>query len=120
MSEAELWGLMYGATEALQTEETTFLTILFGYLVATYFLAEKLSTAQLTIFNAMYLATTCGLIYNMWQHWNAVFNWLTAAEIAGGQTPTNGSIQLSIAIAVYIALLIASLIFMWQVRSRSP
>jgi hypothetical protein len=122
MTEYELTSLAYAATEALQTEETTFLTILFGYLMAAHFLGARLPKTQLIVFNSMYLVTILGLIFNMWLQWEGVYNWMNSATaVASNQTiviegAASGEAHIYSAICIYILLVLASLWFMWNVR----
>jgi hypothetical protein len=117
MTEFEFYSLAYESTQALQTEETTFLTILFGYLLASHFLGAKVSRVQVTVFNAIYLVLASGLIFNMWIHWAGTAHWLReAASKNPFEASTDGDIHMVVATAVYISLVIVSLYFMWTIR----
>ena len=106
----------------IQSEETTFLTVLFGYLIAAYFLGAKIPKTQLVIFNAMYLVTILGLTFNMWTLWVDAYDWISAsAALSGGQAALDesllsGKTHTHIANGIYLGLIIASLWFMWNVR----
>jgi hypothetical protein len=122
MTEYELTSLAYAATEALQAEETTFLSILFGYLIAAHFLGARIPKAQLFVFNSMYLVTIFGLIFNMWVQWEGIYRWINSATaISSSQAiviegAASGEAHIFIATCIYILLVLASLWFMWNVR----
>jgi len=122
MTEYELTSLSYTSISAIQSEESTFLTVLFGYLVAAYFVGAKIPKAQLIIFNAMYLVTILGLTFNMWALWGDAYGWISAsAALSVGQkamdeSVVSGETHTYIANGIYLALIIASLWFMWNVR----
>jgi hypothetical protein len=122
MTEYELISLSYTTISVLQSEETTFLTVLFGYLLAAYFVGAKIPKTQLIIFNAMYLVTILGLAFNMWAVWVDMYGWISASTaLSGGQAAmdesvVSGETHTYIANGIYLALIIASLWFMWNVR----
>jgi len=117
MTEYEFYSLGYESMQALQTEETTFLTILFGYLLTSHFLGAKVSIIQLTVFNTIYIVLMSGLSFNMWIHWGATVSWFRGS---GNSSPleaiTNGNVHMIVASLMHVSLLIASLYFMWSVR----
>ena len=80
MGEYELNSLAYESLAVLQTEETTFLTILFGYLLAAHFLGARVPKAQLIVFNAMYVVTISGLVFNMSMQLLDMYSWVYKAR----------------------------------------
>lgn len=121
MTEFELLSLVAEITQSLQTEETTFLTVLFGYLLASNLLGAKLATLQLAIFNTIYIVMMMGLINNMRLFWSGINNYNSQVRDIRGYSPsesfTIGSIYTELALVVYISLFLGSLYFMWSVRS---
>ncbi|MFK7864831.1 MAG: hypothetical protein AB8B95_11470 [Pseudohongiellaceae bacterium] len=122
MTEFELLSLAAEITQSLQTEETTFLTVLFGYLLASNLLGAKLATLQLGIFNTIYIVMMIGLINNMRIFWSGINNYNSQVGDIRGYSPpetfTIGSIYTELALLVYISLFLGSLYFMWSVRSN--
>ena len=117
MSEADLWMMAIETTHALQTEETTFLTVLFGYLIAAYGLGAKVTRRQVMVFNAIYLVIICGLLYNMFDFWTQVDRWVARAmEADFGMTGERLVLRGRLTILACASMVLGSLYFMWSIR----
>jgi len=97
-----------------------FMSVLFGFLAAAYFIGAQLERRQALIFSALYL---------MWQIWTLaaiasrsfMMLQLTASfgELSGGQAEFIANIPLTLVVTLMTILpgaLFASLFFMWSVR----
>lgn len=117
MSEADLWMMAIETTHALQTEETTFLTVLFGYLIAAYGLGAKVTRRQVMVFNTIYLVIICGLLYNMYDFWTQVDRWVArAVEADFGITGETLVFRGRLTILACASMVLGSLYFMWSIR----
>ncbi|MEP4485000.1 MAG: hypothetical protein ABJ013_05185 [Halioglobus sp.] len=117
MTEHDFYSLGYASMQTLQTEEATFLTLLFGYLLAAHFMARQVSRIQLVIFNSIYVFLMTGLCFNLWLHWSATLYWFSEP---GAPTPfdggTNPEIHMTVQVLMHAAMFLGSLYFMWTVR----
>ena len=118
MSEADLWMIAIETTHALQTEETTFLTVLFGYLIAAYGLGAKVTRRQVMVFNAIYLVIICGLLYNMYDFWMQADRWVARAmEADFGITDESLVLRGRLTTLACASMVLGSLYFMWSIRN---
>ncbi len=117
MNEADLWMMVVETSHGLQAEETTFLTVLFGYLIAAYGLGAKVTRRQVMVFNAIYLVIICGLLYNMYDFWENVAYWVARAREADfGITAEPPVLRGRLTVLACASMVLGSLYFMWSVR----
>lgn len=113
---------MYEANHGLQAEEQTFLTVLFGYLIVAHVLGASLNRRQVFVFNAIYLVIAGGLLYNMYDYWSSLNNWLVQAQVAEfGRVVGDVALRGRMTVLACALTVVGSLYFMWTVRrSKSP
>jgi hypothetical protein len=116
------WVEMYGVAFSLTVAGFgVLITIMSGYLVVAYLVGERLTRTQVFVTNTLYLISAFTMIGGNFQ---AVLDLSTAARQAALQIPefpivgasTNIYIWPTALASVHSSLIIASLIFMWQVR----
>ena len=121
MTESD-WVEMYGmAFSASATYFTVLISIVSGYLVVAYFVGERLTRTQISIMNAMYLAVAAT---NIAGNRTAIRDFMFARNQMASQIPEfavygvleNINLWPFVTVILHSLLVVASLIFMWQVR----
>jgi hypothetical protein len=97
------------------------ITIMSGYLVVAYLVGTKLSRAQVTTVNALYVVSSISMIAGLWQ--NNYDNMLARHHAYTYIPDMSGAVSASLILMiptsiafVYSGLIIASLFFMWSIR----
>lgn len=117
MNEADLYQIAMEFNHGLQAEEQTFLTVLFGYLIAAYAIGSKVTRSQVVVFNVIYVVVACGLVYNMHDYWSNINHWFTKAQTAEfGQIMADLSLRGELTVLACASMVVGSLYFMWSIR----
>ena len=116
------WVEMYGMAFSITVASLALLiTIMSGYLVIAYLVGERLTRSQVFMINSLYLMSAFTIVGGNFQ---AMLNLTTAARQAALKIPEFPIIGASTNMYIWpigitilnSALIIASFIFMWQVR----
>ena len=112
--------LIFTSSDLIATDIASFTTLLFGYLLAAYFIGSQLSTLQVSIFNLLYIAAASYNLLMLSGHVSILrvqMDRLREAFPDTAYTPITLKPEFLISGAVVIcALIIASLYFMWSIR----
>jgi small-conductance mechanosensitive channel len=120
--------LLQGQSELIANDATNFSTILFGYLIAAYFIGAQLTRPQVTILNVLYLATVISTLAIMaadfaglMGYWGSANRYMEELERSAVTNDTSIVTVLSgefflLGMVINTALVIASLYFMWSIR----
>ena len=125
MTESD-WIETYGMVSSVQLANNGILiTLISGYLVVAYLVGKQLTRTQVIIMNALYLISALLLVFGSFYHG---LDAQIARKMMALQIPEldiysyadmNTHLWPSIISIVYSCLIVASLIFMWQVRHPS-
>jgi len=116
------WVEMYGmAFSAIATYFTVLISIVSGYLVIAYFVGERLTRTQVSIMNTMYFAVATTTISGSYV---ALRDFMFARNEMASEIPEFGVYGVIeniyfrpfFNVILHSFLVLASLIFMWQVR----
>lgn len=121
MVELDLYQISLEFNHALQSEEQTFLTVLFGYLIAAYGIGAKLTWVQVITFNAVYLVVICGLLYNMSHYWLNIIAWSDKGQAAEfGEVVVDLTARAQATVLACASMVAGSQYFMWSIRNTEP
>ena len=121
MTEADLFESMQLAYSNGIASYALFVTIVGAYIVSSYLAGNKLTYTQVWIVNFLFLSTTTILTVGIWSLFNTADLFLEAI-IARRSSPIelygHGKIVTIVCVIVNIAIMIASLKFMRELRQR--
>ena len=117
----ELEMVTQGYADLVETEASILLSMIFGYLLVAHFIGHSITRVQVTIFNALYLLTALSSLGVYYGHYGSVVysvnRMLTENAINAEDIPVTGTPESAKYVVVaYLAMILASLYFMWTVR----
>lgn len=114
-----LMSLIQTQGELIQNDATQFTTLIFGYLLVAYFIGSHLTKVQVVILNTLYIASVGSTVFQMVTGGLTAMGFLERFYEVSENTrelSAMNSDYLLFGVALNIALIIASLYFMWSVR----
>jgi hypothetical protein len=119
MNEFELGEMLYSAYSLSSDGAAIYFTLVTAYIVASYVVGDKLSTAQMLIISALYVVWSLGLINVQYTQILAVTGFQRELSALGGSPlliQQNTQVATWGFIGVQISGMLASLYFMWSIR----
>jgi len=117
MTEYELIDLIFSAVNGAATANVLIFTIISAYLVTAWLVGDKLTTAQVTMMNLLYLCTAPMMIWGWLGRYLAALELQNALQLVNPDAPNGISIYVIVGVpTVYSLLILGSLKFMWDVR----
>jgi hypothetical protein len=114
-----LMSLIQTQGELIQNDATQFTTLIFGYLLVAYFIGSHLTKVQVVILNTLYIASVGSTVFQMVTGGLTAMGFLERFYEVSENTRELSAMNpdyLLFGVALNIALIIASLYFMWSVR----
>ena len=114
-----LMSLIQTQGELIQNDATQFTTLIFGYLLVAYFIGSHLTKVQVVILNTLYIASIGSTVFQMVTGGLTAMGFLERFYEVSENTRELSAMNpdyLFFGVALNIALIIASLYFMWSVR----
>jgi predicted neutral ceramidase superfamily lipid hydrolase len=114
-----LMSLIQAQGELIQNDATQFTTLIFGYLLVAYFIGSHLTKVQVVILNTLYIASVGSTVFQMVTGGLTAMGFLERFYEVSENTRELSAMNpdyLLFGVALNIALIIASLYFMWSVR----
>ena len=117
MTEYELAELAINAQAGTTPAVSVFVTILSGYLIAAWLVGKKLSRAQITLINVLFIGFQLGIISSWSGRWQLAYR---LAEAVDSIDPSFDMTPSMIPISAFGVLMLTSiggcLKFMWDIR----
>jgi hypothetical protein len=120
MTEYELIEAYQGAEASWQASASIFISIVFAYLAAAYFVGAKLTRSQVVIVTGLYtvfcllmLSMLGSILSRLTQFGTEILEFSPERSVAGGPTRIGG---LALWGSVFVSAYVAGLVFMFQIR----
>ncbi len=113
--------VIQGYIALVETEASILLSLIFGYLLVAHFIGDTLTRTQIIIFNVLYVFTSLASLAVYHGHYLSIVfsverlveeNPLSAEDVPVTATPEVAQLV----VMAYLAMIVASLYFMWTVR----
>jgi hypothetical protein len=114
-----LMSLIQTQGELIQNDATQFTTLIFGYLLVAYFIGSHLTKVQVVILNVLYIASVGSTVFQMVTGGLTAMGFLERFYEVSDNTRELSAMNadyLLFGVTLNIALILASLYFMWSVR----
>jgi TRAP-type C4-dicarboxylate transport system permease small subunit len=122
MTEHEILDLTYSLIDSMATVFINYLTLISGYLVVAYLLADKLQRMQAIIINSLFTGFSAVLIYSMYFYTVEVSELMDEKSKHSALTAfqqANASAESAYATSIFMFVgMAAALYFFWHQRSR--
>lgn len=117
MTEYELIDLIFSAVNGAATVNVFIFTIISAYLVMAWLVGDKLTTAQVTMMNLLYLCTAPMMIWGWLGRYLAALELQNALLMLNPEVPSGISLYVIIGTpTVWSLLILGSVMFMWDIR----
>ena len=117
MTEYELIDLIFSAVNGAATVNVFIFTIISAYLVMAWLVGDKLTTAQVTMMNLLYLCTAPMMIWGWLGRYLAALELQNALLMLNPEVPSGISLYVIIGTpTVWSLLILGSVKFMWDIR----
>lgn len=117
MTEYELLDLMFSAVNGATSVLAIIFTVISGYLIVAWLIGEKLTRAQVTVVNLLFLCTAPMMVWAWLGRFLAALEFQNRLLELNPQTAERVSMYLIIGFPIILSFLIlGSLKFMWDVR----
>jgi len=117
VTEYELIDLIFSAVNGAATVNVFIFTIISAYLVMAWLVGDKLTTAQVTMMNLLYLCTAPMMIWGWLGRYLAALELQNALLMLNPEVPSGISLYVIIgAPTVWSLLILGSGKFMWDIR----
>ncbi len=117
MTEYELIDLIFSAVNGAATVNVFIFTIISAYLVMAWLVGDRLTTAQVTMMNLLYLCTAPMMIWGWLGRYLAALELQNALLMLNPEVPSGISLYVIIGTpTVWCLLILGSVKFMWDIR----